>query len=62
MSGTRPGPDLAVLYRTTRERVTGLVTGLDGATLGTPVAACPAWAVRDVVAHLAAIAEDALAG
>ena len=62
MSTTRPGPDLAVLYRTTRERVTGLVSGLDDAVLGTPVAACPAWTIRDVVAHLAAIAEDALAG
>ncbi len=30
--------------------------------LATPVPACPGWLVQDVVAHLAAVVEDALAG
>jgi uncharacterized protein (TIGR03083 family) len=57
-----PAPDLARLYRDTRERLTALVAGLDEAALATPVPACPGWLVQDVVAHLAAIVEDALAG
>jgi uncharacterized protein (TIGR03083 family) len=50
------------MYRETRERLTGLVAGLDEADLGTPVPACPGWSVADVIGHLAAIPEDALAG
>jgi uncharacterized protein (TIGR03083 family) len=57
-----PAPDLARLYRDTRERLTALVAGLDERALATPVPACPGWQVQDVVAHLAAIVEDALAG
>jgi len=57
-----PAPDLARLYRDTRERLTALVAGLDEAALATPVPACPGWLVQDVVAHLAAVVEDALAG
>ena len=55
-------PDLAGMYRETRERLAGLVAGLDEAQLGIPVPACPGWTVADVVGHLAAIPEDALAG
>jgi uncharacterized protein (TIGR03083 family) len=55
-------PDLAWLYRDTRERLTDLVAGLDDAAVRTQVPACPGWAVRDVLAHLVAIPEDALAG
>ncbi len=54
--------DLAGLYRETRERLLALVAGLDEATLATPVPACPGWSVQDVLAHLAASAEDAVAG
>jgi uncharacterized protein (TIGR03083 family) len=50
--------EAARIYRESRERVAALVTVLDEASLGTPVAACPGWTVRDVVAHLAAVAED----
>lgn len=56
------GGRIAELYRDTREGVTALVSGLDGAALERPVSACPGWSVRDVVAHLAATAEDAVAG
>jgi len=49
---------VARLYQETRERIIALVTGLDDAAWSTAVAACPGWSVRDVVAHLAAVAED----
>jgi len=54
--------DLAAMYRETRERLAGLVAGLDETQLGIPVPACPGWSVADVIGHLAAIPEDALAG
>ena len=54
--------DLPWLYRDTRERLTALVAGLDDAALATPVPTCPGWLVADVVAHLAPVVEDALAG
>jgi uncharacterized protein (TIGR03083 family) len=55
-------PDLASLYRDTRERLTDVIAGLDSAAHGAEVPACPGWAVRDVLAHLTAIPEDAIAG
>jgi len=54
--------DLARMYQETRERLATLVAGLDEAGLGTAVPACPGWSVADVIGHLAAIPEDALAG
>ena len=62
MTADQPVLDLAWLYRDTRERLTSLVAGLDEEALAAPVPACPRWQVQDVVAHLAAIVEDALAG
>jgi uncharacterized protein (TIGR03083 family) len=50
------------LYQETKERITALVSGLDDAAWRTAVAACPGWRVRDVVAHLAAVAEDWASG
>ena len=50
------------MYRETRERLTALVSGLDEVQLATAVPACPGWSVADVIGHLAAIPEDALAG
>jgi uncharacterized protein (TIGR03083 family) len=55
-------PDLCRLYRNTQQRLCALLSGLGQAELMTPVPACPGWAVRDVLAHLTAISEDALAG
>jgi uncharacterized protein (TIGR03083 family) len=57
----------AALYQETRERIVGLVKGLDGAGLNgaglnTAVAACPGWSVRDVVAHVVGVAEDWVSG
>ena len=54
--------DLPRLYRDTRVRVGSLVSVVDDAGLGARVPACPAWSVRDVVAHLAAVAGDVVAG
>lgn len=54
--------DLAGLYRDTRERLSDLIAQLGAAALRTMVPACPLWAVRDVLAHLTAITEDAIAG
>ena len=48
----------ARLYQETRERISKLVTGTDDAALSTAVAACPGWSGRDVVAHVAAVADD----
>lgn len=50
------------MYAESRARLLSLLAGLDAAALAAPVPACPGWAVVDVVAHLAAIAEDSVAG
>lgn len=57
-----PKADLALLYRDTRERLSGLVVGLDGPELATPVPACPGWSVSDVMYHLLGVVEDVMAG
>ncbi len=62
MGGNTSDPDLPGLYRDCRDRLTALVSDLSAGALATPVPACPRWMVRDVVAHLAAVAEDACAG
>lgn len=62
MAGDRKAPDLFELYTSTQRRLVSLVSGLDEAALATPVPTCPGWAVRDVLAHLTATTDDALAG
>jgi uncharacterized protein (TIGR03083 family) len=59
---TLPEVDLASLYRDTRERLSGLVLGLDDSELAAPVPACPGWSVTDVMCHLLAVVEDVMAG
>ncbi len=54
--------EAARIYQRSRERITAMVSELDDAGLSTTVAACPGWSVRDVVAHLAAVADDIGAG
>ncbi|HET6952516.1 MAG TPA: maleylpyruvate isomerase family mycothiol-dependent enzyme, partial [Acidimicrobiales bacterium] len=49
-------------YRRSRERLTALLGDTATADLDRPVAACPGWSVRDVLAHLVGTVEDALAG
>jgi uncharacterized protein (TIGR03083 family) len=55
-------PDLAALYRDGHERFAGLVRELSEDELAAQVSACPGWRVRDVVAHLAGVAEDVATG
>jgi uncharacterized protein (TIGR03083 family) len=53
---------MARLYQETRERIVALVSGLDETAWSIRVAACPGWSVRDLVAHLTAVAEDWASG
>jgi Mycothiol maleylpyruvate isomerase N-terminal domain len=48
-------------YAESRRRITDLVAGL-GQEAERPVPTCPAWSVRDVIAHLAGVCADILAG
>jgi len=52
--------DIGLLYRATRKRLSALV--LDAGQAHVAVSACPGWSVHDVVAHLVAVVEDAMAG
>jgi uncharacterized protein (TIGR03083 family) len=54
MATTDPGY-VWTLYRDTRQRIVDLVNE-DAWEVGLP--ACPLWSVRDVVAHMTAVAED----
>ncbi|MGI8755354.1 MAG: maleylpyruvate isomerase family mycothiol-dependent enzyme [Acidimicrobiales bacterium] len=49
-------------YRSVRLRFETLLAPLDTEQWERPVAACPGWRVRDVLAHLVGIIEDAAAG
>ena len=49
-------------YAGCRARVTALVESLDERQAAVTVPACPEWSVHDVVAHLAGVVDDALAG
>jgi uncharacterized protein (TIGR03083 family) len=53
--------DLGEHYGLARERVCTLVGDLDDPP-GIQAPACPGWTVHDVVAHLVAVVEDAVAG
>jgi uncharacterized protein (TIGR03083 family) len=52
---------VARVYQETRERFCALMTGPDDAW-ATELAACPGWSVRDVLAHMTAVAEDWASG
>jgi uncharacterized protein (TIGR03083 family) len=55
-----PISDAEAAYRLICERVDGLVRGRDGiAELAVP--ACPGWSIRQVIAHLAGVAQDIVA-
>ena len=49
-------------YRATRLRLTTFLDGIDDDSWDRPVDACPGWRVRDVLAHLVATVDDAIAG
>lgn len=52
----------AAAYDDGLRRLVALVDGLPDPDLETQVPACPLWSVRDLVAHLTGVAEDALHG
>jgi uncharacterized protein (TIGR03083 family) len=54
-------PDLVGLYQQTMERIAELVSAPD-VSVDAAVAACPGWSVRDVLAHVAGVAQDWAAG
>jgi uncharacterized protein (TIGR03083 family) len=49
-------------YAGCRERIGALVDGLSAERAEAPVPTCPQWTVHDVVAHVAGVVDDALAG
>ncbi|MEO6317769.1 MAG: maleylpyruvate isomerase family mycothiol-dependent enzyme [Acidimicrobiales bacterium] len=51
--------DTSEAYRTVRERMLGLVDGVDPTT---PVPPCPEWTVRELLAHVTGVAADVVAG
>jgi uncharacterized protein (TIGR03083 family) len=54
--------DLAAAYAEARHRLAGLVAGLQEPELASRVPACPAWTVRDVLAHVTGVAADTVRG
>ncbi|HZD02658.1 MAG TPA: maleylpyruvate isomerase family mycothiol-dependent enzyme [Actinomycetes bacterium] len=54
--------DLVGAYADARRRLGELLAGLDEAALAAPVPACPAWTVRDILAHVTGVAADAAGG
>ena len=54
--------DFGGAYAATRQRVAGLVRELSDEEANRTVPACPAWSVRQLIAHLAAVAVDVSKG
>jgi len=60
---TKPtGEDIARHYQSAHERLAAFARGLSADDADIPVPGTPGWSVHDVLAHLAAIPTDALAG
>lgn len=55
-------PDIATRYRFAQESFTALARTLTDEAWSTPVPCTPGWTVRDVLSHVAGVADDALAG
>lgn len=62
MSFLRPDADVVSAYLDLRARVIDLLVSIPDATGDLAVPHCPNWSVRDVVAHMAGVVEDILAG
>ncbi len=54
--------DTTAVYRSTRSRIAELVRAAPAGAAETPVPACPGWTTKDVLAHLAGVCEDIVAG
>lgn len=59
MTDTKPSP--AETYAAVRGELIAALRSLDDATVSTIVPACPAWTVKDVVAHLSGLNAELLA-
>lgn len=62
MSALLPDDDVRTAYLEVRDRVIGLLADLGDADGDLQVPACPAWTVRDLVAHFVGVPDDILAG
>jgi uncharacterized protein (TIGR03083 family) len=54
--------ELSLAATEARERITQLVSDLDSERAERRVPACPEWAIKDVIAHLAGVCADILGG
>jgi uncharacterized protein (TIGR03083 family) len=54
--------DTTAVYRSTRVRIRELVRSAPAGSDDTPVPACPGWTAKDLLAHLAGVCEDIVAG
>jgi uncharacterized protein (TIGR03083 family) len=57
-----PGPALALAYQGTHAAILAILRTLAGGQLSTLVPACPEWTVRDLTAHVTAVAADTVEG
>lgn len=58
----QPDPEVVAAYQAVRQRVVDLVRTLPEEAGDTVVPHCPAWTVRELLAHLVGVPEDILAG
>jgi uncharacterized protein (TIGR03083 family) len=56
------GIDVGVAYRDCRDRIIEVVSGCSSAQWEQGVPHCPSWTVRQTLAHLAGVADDAING
>ncbi len=56
------GDEIALHYQAAHERIVDIATNLEPDRADLPVPATPGWSVHDVLAHLAAVTTDGLAG
>jgi uncharacterized protein (TIGR03083 family) len=57
----RPGHALGAAYQDTHVAILAVLDDLNDAQLSTVIPACPAWTVRELVAHMTGVAADAVA-
>ena len=62
LSGDRPGPALALAYQGSHAVILAILGAVAGDQLSTVVPACPEWTVRDLTAHMTAVAADTVEG
>ncbi len=58
----QPGQSLAAAYEETHAAIVAILDRLDDRQLSTVIPACPAWTVRDLIAHVTGVAVDTVEG